>query len=60
MKYFILKTESALIHDAVKLFSSSLRDFSVNTEIELPELDCKEPSKWKQGEMILKILDEVL
>lgn len=48
------------MHDTVKIFSSSLRDFSLNAEIEIPEMDCKETNKWEQGEMILKILDEVI
>lgn len=48
------------MHDAVKRFSSSLRDFSLNVDIEVAQLDCTEPSKWEQGPQILKILDQVL
>lgn len=48
------------MHDAVKIFSSSLRDFSFTADIEVGELDCKNPSKWEQGELIMKILDEVM
>lgn len=53
------KTEAALLHDAVKIFSSSLRDFSLNSDIEVAELDCTNPTKWEQGELILKLLDQV-
>lgn len=56
---FVSKSGAALMHDMVKIFTSSLRDFSNDAEIEVPALDCKEPSKWEQGEMILKILDQV-
>lgn len=48
------------MHDAVKTFSTSLRDFSLFGDIEVANLDCKEPKKWEQGEKILKILDEVM
>lgn len=54
------QTESALLYDAFKVFASSLRDFSANDEINVEELDCSSPSKWSQGESILKILDEVI
>lgn len=48
------------MYDALKVFSSSLRDFSSNDDISVEELDCSSPSKWSQGEAILKILDEVI
>lgn len=32
----------------------------MNVDIEVGELDCMAPKKWEQGELILKILDEVL
>lgn len=54
------KSGPALMHDAVKTFSSSLRDFSLIDDIKVAELDCKEPKQWQQGEKILKILDEVI
>lgn len=54
------QTASALMYDAVKVFASALRDFSLNVEIEVPVLDCSNPSKWPQGELILKLLDEVI
>lgn len=58
-KISILKTSSALMYDAVKIFSSSLRDLSVIEDIEIAELDCTSPSKWPQGAKILQILDQV-
>lgn len=57
---FALQTGSALMYDALKVFASSLRDFSENDDINVEELDCSSPSKWSQGEKILKILDEVI
>lgn len=48
------------MYDALKVLSSSLRDFSANEDINVEELDCSSPSKWSQGESILKILDEVI
>lgn len=48
------------MYDALKVFSSSLRDFSADADIEVEELNCLSPSKWSQGEKILKILDEVI
>lgn len=48
------------MYDAVRVFSSALRDFSSNDDINVEELDCSSPSKWSQGEAILKILDQVI
>lgn len=48
------------MHDAVKAFSSSLRDLSLIGDIEVAQSDCMKPEIWKQGEQILKLLDEVL
>lgn len=48
------------MYDALKVFSSSLRDFSASDDINVEELDCSSPSKWAQGEAILKILDQVI
>lgn len=48
------------MHDAVKVFSSTLRDFSLNADIELAQFDCANTSKWSQGEPILKLLDKVI
>lgn len=48
------------MYDALKVFGSSLRDFSAENDIIVEELNCLEPSKWSQGEKILKILDEVI
>lgn len=47
------------MYDAVKIFSSSLRDFSLNVDVEVAVLDCASSSKWPQGEQILYILDQV-
>lgn len=48
------------MYDALKVFASSLRDFSADDDINVEELDCSNPSKWSQGEKILKILDQVM
>lgn len=41
------------------MFSSSLRDYTSIKEVEVEELDCANPSKWKQGRAILRVLDQV-
>lgn len=48
------------MYDALKVFASSLRDFSESDDINVAEMDCSSPSKWPSGEKILKILDEVI
>lgn len=58
--FLFFKTASALMHDAVKVFSSALRDFSLNADIELVQCDCANTTKWSQGELILKLLDKVI
>lgn len=47
------------MYDAVKVFASALRDFSLNADIEVQTSDCANPSKWPQGELIMQLLDQV-
>lgn len=47
------------MYDAVKLFASSLREFSEESDIEIAPCDCSNPSKWPQGKLILKYFDKV-
>lgn len=51
-----LNTESVLIHDAVNLFASAVRQFDQNGEIEVSELSCSKPSKWNHGFDIIKFM----
>lgn len=48
------------MYDALKVFALSLRDFAANDDLNAEEMDCSAPSKWSQGEAILKILDGVI
>lgn len=58
LSYF--QTGAALMYDAVKVFASALRDFSLNADIEVQACDCSSPSKWPQGELIMQLLDQVI
>lgn len=51
--------ESMLMHDAVRMFSMALREYTVFDEIAIEPGECESPSKWSHGEAILKIVDEV-
>lgn len=47
------------MHDAVRLFSSALRDYSVFRDVETTPADCTSPSRWSSGEALLKTFDAV-
>lgn len=55
-----MQTGSALIHDAVRVFSSALRDYTLLRDVEVSQMDCAEPAVWRQGRGILRIFDQVI
>lgn len=54
-----IKTEALLMHDAARLFSMGLREYAIFDDVAYKPSDCANPTKWNQGEEILKIIDEV-
>lgn len=60
--YQIIKfqTGPALIHDAVRMFSASLREYSLFNDADVEELDCQNPTVWSHGRPILDLLDKVI
>lgn len=61
MIYFLcVQSGQALIHDAVRMFASSVREYSLFNDIEVGELDCQHPEAWNQGKPILDLVDKVI
>lgn len=54
-----IKTEALLMHDAVKLFSMGLKEYTIFDDLAYEPLDCANPTKWEHGQKILDIIDEV-
>lgn len=46
------------MHDAVRLFSTAIREYAVFSDIEAEPRDCMEPSSWQHGQPLLKMIDE--
>lgn len=46
------------MHDAIRLFAMAIREYAVSEEIETDTKDCAEPSPWKHGQPLLKMVDE--
>lgn len=48
------------MHDAVRVFSAALREFTIFNELSPQKFDCAEDSEpWEQGAELLKKIDEV-
>ena len=52
-------TVTALMHDAVRLFSAAVREFSTENELEVKKFKCARLKQWEQGAELLKMVDEV-
>lgn len=51
-----LSTESVLIHDAVNLYASAVHDLDTSGEIDVSQMSCSKPSKWKHGYSIVEYM----
>ncbi|KAL7026717.1 hypothetical protein ACKWTF_005135 [Chironomus riparius] len=51
-----VKTETALYHDAVRLFAAAVRELDATEEIETEKIDCKHPQQWEHGKRIAEYM----
>ena len=52
----IFQTESALVHDAVRIFARAIRDLDPLEKIEKSRMNCKHPNIWAQGARIVNYM----
>lgn len=59
--FYLLQTRTALVHDAVRMFSSALQDMHIAEQtVEPMSLKCAlKGERWPQGMEILQIIDKV-
>jgi hypothetical protein len=57
--FHLFKTESALFHDAVKLFATAVRELDATEEITPSRTSCKHPSQWADGLRIVNYMKVV-
>lgn len=50
--YIHPQTESAIVHDAVKLFATVLREMPEEMEVLTERLSCQEEREWHYGQII--------
>lgn len=55
----LFQTEAALMHDAVRVFLTVLREFNSLKDISPIPLRCTSTNRWNQGQHILRQLDLV-
>lgn len=48
------------MHDAVRVFVSTLREFNTIKEVQPTSLRCSYTNKWNQGIQILQLMEQVI
>ena len=57
--YWFLQTETALMYDAVHLFSKALHELSRAAQIDTTSLSCTKSKTWSNGESLLNYMKMV-
>lgn len=55
-----IKTQTALLYDAVKTFLTSFREFNAVRTVRPMQLHCNQPTKWNQGLQLVENLNQVI
>ncbi|XP_076374002.1 glutamate receptor ionotropic, kainate 1-like isoform X3 [Tachypleus tridentatus] len=55
----LLKTQAALVYDALKVFALSVHNISYYQTVRNQKIFCDEPQPWKQGSLLLSIMKKV-
>lgn len=54
-----VRTESALFHDAVRMFASSIGELDATQEISATPISCRHPKQWEHGLRIVNYMKVV-